>query len=813
MTSSYQGISQGNRGFNPNPTPDYTKQIQQRNQDLQKYISRFNDSVNANDAARLANAQMAGDDMKALGKLSNTLGAVLGEVQKKRIEKFKNEAALLKARGLDTQEKIDAAREEQDRQEEELRQTSAELNKVKDKMVNNDEPFNVVQDVGQLNGYHIAELNRLNIIEQSKTFDSRLQAFIDEKIESGADDSADALVGYTKEFTSKFLSEFEDYSNSLVAKYALPFIEQGKAKRVQSIRAQETADRSTGIVENATIQLLADNNLESFLNSVRYTVDRNGNYLGRKGALDLLETINQRQARAGNPLNFDVLGESIASNGKPFKDHPRFEYLKDQRDDILRGNFAEEQAQEQQALQEIENNFYQAALSRDVPFNDAEIRAMQEDFERDTGRDRSQAPWLQRYETSTERDIEDDKEKLDELIMRRGFLIESDLRDVHPSVYKSYINVVKEHEPLAKPPKGQDSDVRTFINGTVNQLYKEEIGATDKSQKWQIARDNVQAEYDRLYQSNIREGMNQRQAYLDARDQLFIEFGSGSSVPPATRDKYTSVTAVPRDRNAVRRAIDGKNYLRNPNIDLNSFVIPGTEAELAELEKYNQGIGEIPMYYYNITRDNKNLSAFDLANAQYFAHTGKQLGKGASEEAFDAADPALQQVLNYRPTRSKIFRSMKDTDFSDSSIGVSSAGPNPTARAVVFKIAQNSGAKFPELVAAQWALESDYGRTVSGTFNFFGQKAAEGEPFTTKTTQEFRNGQFETIDANFKNYSSPQEAVEELVSRWYKDYENYKGVNNANSIEEAAQMLVDQNYATDPEYAQKLMRIVRTFRQ
>ena len=86
MTSSYQGISQGNRGFNPNPTPDYTKQIQQRNQDLQKYISRFNDSVNANDAARLANAQMAGDDMKALGKLSNTLGAVLGEVQKKRIE-------------------------------------------------------------------------------------------------------------------------------------------------------------------------------------------------------------------------------------------------------------------------------------------------------------------------------------------------------------------------------------------------------------------------------------------------------------------------------------------------------------------------------------------------------------------------------------------------------------------------------------------------------------------------------------------------------------------------------------------------------
>jgi flagellum-specific peptidoglycan hydrolase FlgJ len=48
-----------------------------------------------------------------------------------------------------------------------------------------------------------------------------------------------------------------------------------------------------------------------------------------------------------------------------------------------------------------------------------------------------------------------------------------------------------------------------------------------------------------------------------------------------------------------------------------------------------------------------------------------------------------------------------------------------------------------------------------------------------------------------------------LISRWYQDYEGYSGVNNASSIEEAAQMLVNQGYATDPEYAQKLMRIIR----
>ena len=670
MTSSYQGISQGNRGFNPDPTPDYTKQIQQRNQDLQKYISRFNDSVNANDAARLANAQMAGAGMEALGKLSGTLEKVLGEVQKKRIEKFQNEAALLKARGLDSQEKIDAAREEQDRQEEELRQSSAQLDKVKDKMVNNDEPFNVVQDVGKLNGYHIAELNRLNIIEQSKTFDSRLQAFLDEKIESGADGSADALVGYTKEFTSKFLNEFEDYSNSLVAKYALPLIQQGKAKRVQAIREQETADRSTGIVENATTQLLADNNLESFLNSVRFTKDRNGNYLGRKGALDLLETINQRQARAGNPLNFDVLGESIASNGKPFKDHPRFEYLKDQKDDILRGNFDEEQAKERQALQEIENNFRQAALSRDVPFSDAEIRAMQEDFERDTGRDRSQAPWLQGYVTSTKRDIEDDKKKLDELRRDRGFLIEADLRDVHPSLYGQYINIVQEDEGLAKPPAGHDAKVRTFVNGLVNQITDETDGTKDKSAKWQIAKDNVQAEFDRLYTNNIRAGMSQQKAYLDARNTLFTEFGEGSSISDKTRTKYSSVTTFEFNKARAQGIARAKTQLASGD-DLSTSLIPDTYDELKQLDKYNQGLAEIPSFYYDVARDVKNITAWDIANAQYKAYTGNELGKNPSEEAFDAADPALQQVLNFRPTRSKIFRTKVDVDYSDPAITLS----------------------------------------------------------------------------------------------------------------------------------------------
>ena len=127
-------------------------------------------------------------------------------------------------------------------------------------------------------------------------------------------------------------------------------------------------------------------------------------------------------------------------------------------------------------------------------------------------------------------------------------------------------------------------------------------------------------------------------------------------------------------------------------------------------------------------------------------------------------------------------------------------------------MAGSAGAKFPELVAAQMILESAGGTALSGTNNFFGIKATANESSTAKQTTEFRDGVEGTETANFKNYSSPQESVSDLVNKWYKDYPGYQGVNNANSLEEAAIMLQQQGYATDPEYAQKLIQIANRLR-
>ena len=667
MTSSYQGISQGNRGFDPSPTPDYTSQIQQRNQELQRSLNRFNDSVNANDAARMANAQRAGDDMRALGQLSKTLGTVLGEVQKKRIEKFQNQAKLLKAAGLDTPEKVEAARQEQDRQEEELRETTAELNKVKDKMVKNQEPFNVIQDVGKLNGYHIAELNRLNIIEQSKTYDQGVKDYIAQQVQSGRDASPDAQVGYAKEYTSQFLSELQDYSSPLIAKYALPYITEGQDKRIQAIRTQEAEDESAMTRADATNKLIETGDAEAYLNSVRFTVDGNGNMLGYAGALNELENVIRRQATARQRIDFDQLGESNINDGKKLKDHPRFAYFKQIYDDIQGQNFDKDMTNRRRDLEQIELNFLEQGAKRGYVYTDEDIEKLYEEYE-DQGYSKGELAFLDNYKTSQERDAEDDKEALKDLRIRKGYLVESDLAGVHPDAYIAYMNVVQEDEPRAKAEGSYDSKLDTEANRFADKIYTEEVGSKDKTPQWGIAQRNIKDKLLARFNQNLNNGMDAESAYRDAVNDQFIAFGGTGAISEEKRNEFTSVYAIETDTAFATKIAQTAKYVREAVLrgdNLSTSLIPGTVKELKQLENYNSGRGEIPELYYKVARNVKNLTAWDIANSQYKAYTGNELGKTSSEEARDQMSPALRAAMDYKPTRSKIFRANENADFND----------------------------------------------------------------------------------------------------------------------------------------------------
>jgi hypothetical protein len=122
----------------------------------------------------------------------------------------------------------------------------------------------------------------------------------------------------------------------------------------------------------------------------------------------------------------------------------------------------------------------------------------------------------------------------------------------------------------------------------------------------------------------------------------------------------------------------------------------------------------------------------------------------------------------------------------------------------VTQAAKDAGAKWSQLVAAQWACESGFGKYTSGRHNYFGLKGSG----TTKLTTEFVNGARVHIEAEFMDFQDLGSCVKYLVTRWYKDWDKYEGVDRAPTLEAAAKALVQQGYATDPKYAEKLLRLV-----
>lgn len=127
----------------------------------------------------------------------------------------------------------------------------------------------------------------------------------------------------------------------------------------------------------------------------------------------------------------------------------------------------------------------------------------------------------------------------------------------------------------------------------------------------------------------------------------------------------------------------------------------------------------------------------------------------------------------------------------------------------VAQAAKEAGARYPSLVAAQWALESGWGRKLTGRHNYFGQKGTGGK----FSTQEEINGVMVPVVSEFIHFESLRQSVQYLVDRWHKDFElngrRYEGVNRAPNREAAAQMLLSEGYATDSQYAQKLIELMR----
>ena len=128
-----------------------------------------------------------------------------------------------------------------------------------------------------------------------------------------------------------------------------------------------------------------------------------------------------------------------------------------------------------------------------------------------------------------------------------------------------------------------------------------------------------------------------------------------------------------------------------------------------------------------------------------------------------------------------------------------------------------SGVPAP-LILAQAALESGWGkREIRGSdgsqsFNLFGIKADRGwkGPVVEATTTEYVDGVPNKVREKFRAYGSYGEAFTDYA-RFMTRNPRYANVLATDDPTEAAHGLQRAGYATDPQYAQKLVRIMQKF--
>lgn len=135
----------------------------------------------------------------------------------------------------------------------------------------------------------------------------------------------------------------------------------------------------------------------------------------------------------------------------------------------------------------------------------------------------------------------------------------------------------------------------------------------------------------------------------------------------------------------------------------------------------------------------------------------------------------------------------------------------------VAKELQQTHGILPSIILGQAILESDWGRSeLSAEYNnLFGIKSFSPNDDSVKlTTKEYKDGKWIEIKANFKVYATWEDCMRDhtllFVNGVDWDPYLYQGVLLASDYKTAAAALQTSGYATDPNYAQKVIDVIET---
>lgn len=313
---------------------------------------------------------------------------------------------------------------------------------------------------------------------------------------------------------------------------------------------------------------------------------------------------------------------------------------------------------------------------------------------------------------------------------------------------------------------------------------------------------------------------------------------------PGSADVYTDFSGLSRLRNQAKQETPGAiNEVAKQfeSLFLNMVLKSMREAKLADSMLDNdQSKFYREMYDQQLAVHLSGKPGVGLADLIVKQLGGEKVGETERMtlddylnnplQRFPSASNTKKDASNFNPILSEVkSRLIKNSDrpiqpIESKSIegeGIKSQEPIRTASQFVKRLhghAEKAAAELgvePKVLLAQAALETGWGRSVikhkdgSSSFNLFNIKA--GSSWTGKranvATLEYEKGIPQKQMAGFRSYDSYQEGFDDYV-RLVKNSPRYsQALKHANNPGRYMQELQKAGYATDPHYADKVMRI------
>jgi hypothetical protein len=200
----------------------------------------------------------------------------------------------------------------------------------------------------------------------------------------------------------------------------------------------------------------------------------------------------------------------------------------------------------------------------------------------------------------------------------------------------------------------------------------------------------------------------------------------------------------------------------------------------------------IPLIYSDLSRAVPSMTPVQILNAQLKAAGLKgQIQPSFREKLSQINDPSLRRILDQPLTQDRLNTTINGSGNAPATVRQGNNGYTD-----VVSLGSASGFKFPQVMAAMWALESGWGKYTSGKNNVFNIKARPGQG-------SLKNGSY------WRDYASPLESAKDFINLM-TDPRYAPGIAQAKTPRQAIEAIAAGGYAGgEPAYPSKIIRVMQ----